>query len=219
MENNNHLFRTAVFGGFNKDDVIDYIENMRNEFHSYRQQVEETISGLKKKIRDLEAIGLSLPIESEQNGFELPGEEIKASNQQIMTSVSEINEATEQLRKTADLLCSSLGDFISKLNDNSLSVNVAVAAEKGDAVLADADLHKVFVEKIFSSSDSKSEEAVPAEEITEETEENIEEVPDEAKGFFDDIIAQAKIEVKESVSSSGNGSILDGFLSSAFISK
>ena len=32
MSSSERLFRNSVFGGFNKDDVIDYIENMKNEF-------------------------------------------------------------------------------------------------------------------------------------------------------------------------------------------
>ncbi|MBQ8029199.1 MAG: hypothetical protein IJ262_07310 [Clostridia bacterium] len=208
---NNHLFRTVVFGGFNKDDVIDYIETMRNDFHSYRQQVEETISGLKKKIRDLESIGLSLPIENDSQSFEIPTEAIDSSSKQILSSVSEINEATEQLRKTADLLCSSLGDFISKISENSLSVNVAFSEteEDNNDVLA-SDLHEALVENILKDEEKIEAEEAPTEEAS------------EPKSFFDDIISQAKVSEKNTEKAadapSGSGSILDGILSSAFVS-
>ena len=55
MSSSERLFRNSVFGGFNKDDVIDYIENMKNEFFEYRSQVEQTVKELNKKIAALES--------------------------------------------------------------------------------------------------------------------------------------------------------------------
>ena len=46
-------FRKAAFGGFNRRDVISYIEKMRNESFEYKKQVEETVKSLNEKIREL----------------------------------------------------------------------------------------------------------------------------------------------------------------------
>lgn len=40
MEEFNRLFRKAAFGGFNKEDVINYIEKTKNDFFEYKQQSE-----------------------------------------------------------------------------------------------------------------------------------------------------------------------------------
>lgn len=190
MDNNNPLFRTAVFGGFNKDDVIDYIEKTKNEFYSYQKQVEETIISLKKKIRDLESIGLQMPLEEELTQFEEVDTSSNA-NDQIMSSVTEINEATELLRKTADLLCSSLGDFIDHIAQNSVPVQISTS-------------------NIPTYDDEEAAETVFDETASESTEE-------ENISIFDDILAHATLKEKTQEKEETSSSILDGIFSSAII--
>lgn len=126
MDNSNRLFRKVVFGGFNKDDVIDYVERMKNEFYEYRKQVEATISELNKKIGELESAAsakapdssfdeisadTSVPVESPFDGS-------------VSFSVDEINAATDHLKQTADKLCESLTQFMDKISASCISVTV-----------------------------------------------------------------------------------------------
>lgn len=192
MENCNQLFRTTVFGGFNKDDVIDYIEKTKNEFYSYRKQVEETIAALNKKIRDLESIGLQMPIEEEPQKFEIHDTSSKASDQ-IMSSVTEINEATELLRKTADLLCTSLGDFIEQITQNSVPVTLTADTVSTEETVQDTQ---------SSAPETKAE-------ISNKKSEN--------ESFFADILTHATPQEKEQPKKEASSSILDGIFSSALI--
>lgn len=113
MNKESVLFRKAAFGGFNRRDVIDYIERMRNESYEYKKQVEETVKSLNEKIRELE--NAARLIESpapccDEVICDEPSEE----------GLCEIGEATQHLKSVADELCRSLGDFMDKLNEKGL---------------------------------------------------------------------------------------------------
>lgn len=155
MDHSNRLFRKAVFGGFNKDDVIDYIESMKNEFFEYRKQVETTINELNQKISELESAGADVekaePSASQEEvagGFAPVGTDFTDN---VNLSVGEINEATEHLKKTADKLCESLTEFMDRISTSCISVTV------------EAPVH--------SEEDTAQAANSPAPEVTQPTEE------------------------------------------------
>lgn len=55
MDINYYVFRKTGFGGFNRKDVIDYIENIKNEYADYKSKAEKTIAELKARIEELES--------------------------------------------------------------------------------------------------------------------------------------------------------------------
>ncbi len=114
MENNFNKFRRAAFGGFNREDVISYIEKMKNEFFDYKKEVELTVEQLNSKIRELEEAyeAVSAPALSEDTTVIEETEEVNP--------VSDINEATRKLRSVADELCKNLSDFMVKVTENSI---------------------------------------------------------------------------------------------------
>ena len=101
MDNMNRLFRKAKFGGFNKEDVMQYIETMKTDFFDYKAQVEETIRELNEKLAVLEktdAPKAEPPAESSEDGAALS-----------------INEATEHLKQVADELCDKMNRLIGRI--------------------------------------------------------------------------------------------------------
>lgn len=121
-------FRKATFG-FNRKDVIAYIEKMRNESYEYKKQVEDTVNSLNEKIRELE------------NAARLMDEAVpaeKADTEKGITAegCKDIGQATKHLKTVADELCRSLGDFMDKLSEKGLfdaaaqPEQVTAAAEK-----------------------------------------------------------------------------------------
>ena len=106
MDNVTKLFKTSAFG-FNRSDVINYIEKTRNDFYDYKVQTERTISDLNDKIKELEEA--------------LAAKDNTASDDKITdgidfsSSVSQINEAAYHLRETADKICDDIGDFLDKI--------------------------------------------------------------------------------------------------------
>ena len=99
MDQMNRMFRKATFGGFNKEDVMQYIENMKNEFFDYKAQVEETIRALNEKL------ALAEPTDS---AVQLPAEE-------PADTATSINEATAHLKQVADELCDKMTRLLGRI--------------------------------------------------------------------------------------------------------
>ena len=138
-------FRKATFGGFNRKDVINYIEKMRNESFEYKKQVDETVKNLNEKIRELEnaarLMESSAPAETE-----LPVEETVTEN------YGDIGVATKHLKTVADELCRSLGDFIDKLSEKGLFDNTSEAEyEAGETESVAVEEELSLVDGILSS--------------------------------------------------------------------
>ncbi|MBQ8503577.1 MAG: hypothetical protein IJ491_04780 [Clostridia bacterium] len=155
MENNYNKFRRAAFGGFNREDVISYIEKMKNEFFDYKKEVDQTVSQLNEKIRELETIC---------EAMDTPEIEEIVVNEEAaepeMNPVSDINEATQKLRMVADELCKSLCDFMDRVSENAVSVVIEKKTVAGEiAVDTEDSVEEKAVEEY-------EEIAVEAEEVT-----------------------------------------------------
>ncbi|MBR3815961.1 MAG: hypothetical protein IKJ27_04475 [Clostridia bacterium] len=105
----NFNFRKAKIGGFNKKDVISYIEKMRNDFFDYKTAVESTIDTLNAKINELEALM------NEQTVAEEASVNVQPEPSAPVDPLANINEATSQLKMVADELCRNLSDFMLKI--------------------------------------------------------------------------------------------------------
>lgn len=114
MGKENGKFRKATFGGFNRKDVIDYIEKIKNESFEYKKQVEETVNSLNEKMRELEnaARFVNNGITENTSGI--------ISQRYAKENFSDIGQATRELKAVADELCRSLGDFVDLLNSKGL---------------------------------------------------------------------------------------------------
>ena len=114
MEKNFGTFRKATFGGFNRKDVISYVEKIKNETFEYRCQVEDTVRKLNEKISELEGA-----LAGADNTLHVTAKSDK-SFYSTDESYTDIKDATEHLKNVADELCSSLGEFIEKLSQKGL---------------------------------------------------------------------------------------------------
>lgn len=115
MEKEARLFRKAAFGGFNKEDVIAYIEKMKLEFAEYKLQVEETMDALNAQISE---------------SSETPCEEklSLANGSAESFELGEISAATDRLKEVGDALCENLNALIDRLQTAPSAGNDAVAA-------------------------------------------------------------------------------------------
>ena len=182
MSSSERLFRNSVFGGFNKDDVIDYIENMKNEFFEYRSQVEQTVKELNKKIAALESEAKAAKqkaaeadkraadaVESSEAAVaaaQKAAEEKLALQKAALEEkerstdpVGEISLATDRLRRVADEICDNLSSFIDRISESSIAVTIAQPAEEPAAPAAKTDVPERNVtaaEKKVSFADTES---------------------------------------------------------------
>ncbi|MBE6772977.1 MAG: hypothetical protein E7544_02015 [Ruminococcaceae bacterium] len=158
MEKNFGTFRKATFGGFNRKDVISYVERIKNETFEYRCQVEDTIRKLNEKITELE--GALAGAEPSSSPAVYESGKVFASGE----SYTDIKDATEHLKSVADELCSSLGEFIEKLSQRGLCEDSC----SKEAILPEAEKEPLSdVESILTSIAFLGEKKVKTAEETE----------------------------------------------------
>ncbi len=115
MDNNYISFRKARVGGFNKKDVINYIEKMRNDFYDYKKAVEATVDSLNAKIRELEALN-----DNDKSAIYQAAEAVESiSEQRCSDPISDINASALRLRMVADELCRNLTDFMTTVSSET----------------------------------------------------------------------------------------------------
>lgn len=209
MDNNYNVFRRAAVGGFNRQDVITYIEKMRNEFFDYKKEVEQTVNQLNEKIRELERF-----CEEKPEAVEEPAIEAEAAEKEETDAVSEINEATLKLRMVADDLCQSLCFFMEKVSENAISVVIADAdndEDTADDETESAQMQTDDVKDEIDADDSAEETDSGIELQTEETEEIIPDAVESILSFADSFSFDVKAEEKkaEKVKEEAKGDILD----------
>ena len=215
MSSSERLFRNSVFGGFNKDDVIDYIENMKNEFFEYRSQVEQTVKELNKKIAELESEAKAAKqkaaeadkraadaVESSEAAVaaaQKAAEEKLAlqkaaleEKERAADPVGEISLATDRLRRVADEICDNLSSFIDRISESSIAVTIAQPAEEPAAPAAKTDVPERNV-----TADSKKASFVDTESIL---------------SFIDGILASNENRKKEEEKEEKGQSLLDDLL-------
>ena len=139
MEKEFSTFRKSTFGGFNRKDVISYIEKMRNESYEYKMQVEETVKSLNEKIVELENAARLMEVD-----LAVCGEEVNAPA--ALENMGDISDATVHLKAVADELCRSLGEFMEKLSRKGLFEKTE------DDISSDADI----ISETEEASDEKS---------------------------------------------------------------
>ena len=215
MSSSERLFRNSVFGGFNKDDVIDYIENMKNEFFEYRSQVEQTVKELNKKIAALESEAKAAKqkaaeadkraadaVESSEAAVaaaQKAAEEKLAlqkaaleEEERAADPVGEISLATDRLRRVADEICDNLSSFIDRISESSIAVTIAQPAEEPAAPAAKTDVPERNV-----TADSKKASFADTESIL---------------SFIDGILASNENRKKEEEKEEKGQSLLDDLL-------
>ncbi len=112
--------RKTTFGGFNKQDVIAYIEKVKNEAYEEKNRLQKQVRELTDKIGDLEAQVSAFDAEKDKLVKRIG--ELSVDGEGKNETVEEINEATNHLKNVADELCQSLRDFMERISENCCSV-------------------------------------------------------------------------------------------------
>ncbi len=216
MENNYNRFRRAAIGGFNRQDVIEYIEKMKNEFFDYKKEVEQTVSQLNEKISQLEQLCETKEADfvqeiapDEENGTESGND-----------AVNDINAATFKLRMVADELCKSLSDFMQRVSENAVSVVIERETDEEKTEEYIEETEEEICEE--SGEDVCDEEAEPEEaenDVTETAEDKVLSILKATDSFCfvgEDIEAVTADKEEEPVSEKRN--ILDILATASFLS-
>lgn len=147
MDNKNRMFRKAAFGGFNKEDVMQYIETMKTEFFEYKAQVEETIRTLNDQLASAEA----------------PADGVVPQAQEAEDTATSINEATAHLKQVADELLDKMNRLLGRIQPEQ-AAEEPIAEPEAPAVPATAqDKVEQLLQHLFTG------EAEPIPEEAEKT--------------------------------------------------
>ena len=161
--------RKTTFGGFNKQDVISYIEKVKNEAYEEKSRLQKQVKELTDKIGDLEAQVSAFDAEKDKLVKRIG--ELSVNGEGKNETVEEINEATNHLKNVADELCQSLRDFMERISENCCSVIIedgeGEAEEEFDGAKFMAELEAEIYAKLGVEEAEKPE--AEAEEKEEET--------------------------------------------------
>ncbi|MBQ3136548.1 MAG: hypothetical protein IJB74_03600 [Clostridia bacterium] len=167
--------RKSTFGGFNKQDVIAYIEKVKNDAYEEKNRLQKQVKDLTDKISELEA-QVSVFDEEKDKLVKRIGE-LSVSSEGKNETVEEINEATNHLKNVADELCQSLRDFMQRISENCCTVVIEDGESEpeeefdGEKFIAELEAEiyaKLGVEESDKEKES-SEEYVDAEVTAQET--------------------------------------------------
>ncbi len=151
--------RKSTFGGFNKQDVIAYIEKVKNEAYEEKSRLQKQVKELTDKISELE--GQVASFDEEKDKLVKKIGELSVSGEGKNETVEEINEATNHLKNVADELCQSLREFMERISDNCCSVIIedgeTEAEEEFDGAKFMAELEAEIYAKLGVEEAEKSE--------------------------------------------------------------
>lgn len=106
-----HQFRNAVFGGFNRQDVLDYLETLARENAQKRQELEQSI-GRAEGERD-ELCAQKQALEEQKRALEGEKEELLRSVQRSQSELAalrtQLGEREQTARQTQQALEESRG--------------------------------------------------------------------------------------------------------------
>ncbi len=153
--------RKTTFGGFNKQDVIAYIEKVKNQAYEEKSRLQKQVKELTDKIGDLEAQVSAFDEEKDKLVKRIG--ELSVSGEGKNETVEEINEATNHLKNVADELCRSLRDFMERISENCCSVIIedgeCETEEEFDGAKFMAELEAEIYAKLGVEEAEKEEES------------------------------------------------------------
>lgn len=149
---NGKAFRGAVFGGFNKQDVMSYIEQLQNEMAEVKSQFAELEKQLESQSEQLERIPaleeeLKNKQELEQQNAELSKqvEQLKAGEQKAQQEYEKVKAAEAQLgaafvdaRRYSDEIVAAAKDRAADVSKQA-SDDIAFKADQIRQVASDAE--------------------------------------------------------------------------------
>lgn len=171
--------RKSTFGGFNKQDVIAYIEKVKNDAYEEKNRLQKQVKELTDKIGDLETQVSAFDAEKDKLVKRIG--ELSVSGEGKNETVEEINEATNHLKNVADELCQSLRDFMQRISENCCSVIIEGedndTEEEFDGAKFMAELEAEIYAKLgVEEAEASEEETVPEDVQQEASESNMDKV-------------------------------------------
>lgn len=126
------LFKKATFGGFDKEDVMNYIAKITDEFQAYKNQTIVTVDKLREKIDALEKEKNEL-----QEKYDNLCEEMNGIQEKTEESAHEAAVNTNEIKQIIESLYENINGFMSVLSNTE---NEPVAEESVNEIAPEAEL-------------------------------------------------------------------------------
>lgn len=121
---NNITFKKSFFGGFDRENVMDYIAEITDEFHKYKKETVLKVEEMKGKISELEKAYNSILEENEKLKAEISDFDAKESAQAEKPDIEKlIGSLTESMNVLISVLSTEDGDEADeeKINEEEIS--------------------------------------------------------------------------------------------------
>ena len=140
---NDILFKKAAFGGFDKEDVMNYIAKITDEFLTYKNQTIATIDKLQEKIGELEKEKNEL-----QEKYDALCEDMNGIQEQTEEKEAEPSVNTDEIKHIIESLYENINGFMSVLggseNKPAEEENENVSKSAPEVELGDDELLKII---------------------------------------------------------------------------
>lgn len=138
---NDILFKKATFGGFDKEDVMNYIAKITDEFQAYKNQTIVTIDKLQEKIGELEKEKNDL-----QEKYDALCEEMNGIQEQTEEKGTEPSVNTDEIKQIIESLYENINGFMSVLggNGNENAEEESISKAVPETELGDDELLKII---------------------------------------------------------------------------
>lgn len=165
-----NVFRSAVFGGFNKADVINYINMLQNDMAALKNQLD----GLNKAYNEQSAISRKVPVLEEElkkreqvfeensqlkekiASLESEKENLNTEYEKVKAAETQLGAAFVDARRYSDKIVSAAKDRASSVSKEA-SDDITAKAQQIRSVASDADkLSAEFAKKMDELSRSIS---------------------------------------------------------------
>lgn len=128
--NSNSFFKRVIFGGFKRDDVIEYIDGLHGELESAKREAEEVKAEAEELRRKNEALS------AENSSLNSRVESVKSDNENLSESLSDTRHSLDVLKTKLEVTEFERDEFKEK----------AVRADKIEAqvgsMIADANVYR-----------------------------------------------------------------------------
>lgn len=105
------LFKKATFGGFDKEDVMNYIAKITDEFQAYKTRTIKTIDTLKEKVEELEESNKELQEHCDQLNAEMMRVQEADEEKTDQSAVT-----TDEIKSIIESLYENINGFMSSLS-------------------------------------------------------------------------------------------------------
>ena len=154
---NGKVFRGSVFGGFNKQDVMNYVEQLQNEMASVKQQLKELENQLDAQSAELERIP---ELESQLERMQ----QVEQQNTELMTEVERLSRDSQKAQDEYEKVKSAEAQLGAAFVDARRYSDEIITAAKDRA----ADVSKQASDDIALKAEQIRRVASDAERITAE---------------------------------------------------